>query len=234
MDEADSIFIDEARTPLIIANPTRLAEPEEQVVYHWADELARQMKRDEHFTLDLKKDKIELTDAGRQLVRYSNPPTGEHARRWTSCSRRSRTALHAHYRFLRDQHYMIDNEKKIVIIDEGTGRPMPDRHWRDGLHQAVEAKERVPINMRQRPRGPDHLPELLPAVHEARRHERHAAAELLGAAEGVQAVDDAGADEQADHPRRRCRTACSRPRTRSSTPWSQKMQRDARRPAGRC
>ena len=54
-------------------------------------------------------------------------------------------ALQAHYRFRRDQHYMIDKDK-IVIIDEFTGRRMPDRHWREGLHQAVEAKEGVPIN----------------------------------------------------------------------------------------
>ena len=54
-------------------------------------------------------------------------------------------ALQAHYRFRRDQHYMILKDK-IVIMDECTGRPMPDRHWREGLHQAVEAKEGVPIN----------------------------------------------------------------------------------------
>ena len=56
-------------------------------------------------------------------------------------------SLQAHFRFQRDHQYMINDEKKIVIIDEGTGRPMPDRTWRDGLHQAVEAKEGVPINM---------------------------------------------------------------------------------------
>jgi preprotein translocase subunit SecA len=56
-------------------------------------------------------------------------------------------ALHAHYRFRRDQHYMVDDKtKKVIIIDEFTGRRMPDRHWREGLHQAVEAKEGVPIN----------------------------------------------------------------------------------------
>jgi preprotein translocase subunit SecA len=55
-------------------------------------------------------------------------------------------ALHAHYRFRLDQHYMIHKDK-IVIVDEGTGRPQPDRHWRDGLHQAVEAKEGVPITV---------------------------------------------------------------------------------------
>jgi preprotein translocase subunit SecA len=147
VDEADSIFIDEAKTPLIIANPTRAAEPDEQVVFLWANQIAREMKRDIHFTLNLKKDKIEITDDGRHLVRYSNPPTGKHAKAMDKLLESVEKGLQAHYRFARDQHYMVNKEGKIVIIDEGTGRPMPDRHWRDGLHQAVEAKEMVQINM---------------------------------------------------------------------------------------
>ncbi|MBY0458491.1 MAG: preprotein translocase subunit SecA, partial [Gemmataceae bacterium] len=147
VDEADSIFVDEAKTPLIIANPTRAAEPEEQVVFKWADALARQMKRDEHFLMNAKKDKIEITDAGKHLVRYSNPPTGKNAKAMDKLLEAVERGLHAHYRFTRDHHYMVSSEQKIVIIDEGTGRPMPDRHWRDGLHQAVEAKEGVQINM---------------------------------------------------------------------------------------
>jgi preprotein translocase subunit SecA len=147
VDEADSIFVDEAKTPLIIANPTRLAEPDEQVVYVWADQVARSMRRDEHFSLNVKKDKIELTDSGRHMIRYSDPPTGKHAKAMDKLQEAVERGLHAHYRFTRDHHYMINSEGKIVIIDEGTGRPMPDRHWRDGLHQAVEAKEKVPINM---------------------------------------------------------------------------------------
>ncbi len=147
VDEADSIFIDEAKTPLIIASATRLAEPEEQVVYHWADRVARSMTRDEHFTLNLKKDKIEISEEGRQLIRYSEPPSGKHAKAMDKMIEAVERSLHAHHRFARDQHYMINSENKIIIIDEGTGRPMPDRHWRDGLHQAVEAKESAPINM---------------------------------------------------------------------------------------
>lgn len=147
VDEADSIFVDEAKTPLIIANPTRLAEPDEQIVYLWADRIARAMRRDEHFALNLKKDKIELTDAGRHMIRYSDPPTGKHAKAMDKLQESVERGLQAHYRFTRDHHYMINSENKVVIIDEGTGRPMPDRHWRDGLHQAVEAKEGVPINM---------------------------------------------------------------------------------------
>jgi preprotein translocase subunit SecA len=147
VDEADSIFIDEARTPLIIANPTRDATPEEQIVFKWADGVAQRMTRDEHFRIDLKKDKIETLDAGRALIRYSNPPTGAHAEALDKLIEQVEKSLHAYHRFTRDQHYMINPEGKIVIIDEGTGRPMPDRHWRDGLHQAVETKEGVKITM---------------------------------------------------------------------------------------
>ncbi len=147
VDEADSIFVDEARTPLIIANPTRDATPEEQVVYRWADVVAKQMNMNEHFRLDLRKDKIEILDAGRQLVRYANPPTGANAEAMDKLLEQIEKSLHGYHRFAKDHHYMINQEGKIVIIDEGTGRPMPDRHWRDGLHQAVEVKENVKVTM---------------------------------------------------------------------------------------
>ena len=144
VDEADNIFIDEARTPLIIGGPSREATKEEQLVYDWADNLAIQMKPHEHFGLDQKKQKLELTEEGRGLIRYSNPPIGKHSHAMDKLHEHVERALHAHYRFRRDQHYMIE-DNKVVIIDEGTGRRMPDRHWREGLHQAVEAKEKVPV-----------------------------------------------------------------------------------------
>ncbi len=150
VDEADSIFIDEARTPLIIATATRLATEEEARVFHWADELGKQMKHEEHFTWDVRKQKLELTSAGKKMMMWANPPTGGGAgtksRTVDKLTEHVERALQAHYRFRRDQHYMIDKKGKVVIIDEFTGRPMPDRHWREGLHQAVEAKEGVPVN----------------------------------------------------------------------------------------
>jgi preprotein translocase subunit SecA len=146
VDEADNIFIDEARTPLIISAPTRLASPEEQIVFLWADEVVRRMEPGRHFLLDEKKQKLELTAEGKQLARWSNPPTGPHSHAMDKLYEHLEQALHAHHRFRLDQHYMID-KGKVVIIDEFTGRRMPDRHWREGLHQAVEAKERVPINL---------------------------------------------------------------------------------------
>jgi preprotein translocase subunit SecA len=148
VDEADNIFIDEARTPLIIAGPTRLATPEEGKVYAWANDLARSMKPEQHFHFDAKKQKLELTREGQQLALYSNPPTtGADSLAMDKLHERLEQALHANHRFRLDHHYMIDEkDKKIVIIDESTGRRMPDRHWREGLHQAVEAKEGVPIH----------------------------------------------------------------------------------------
>ncbi len=145
VDEADNIFIDEARTPLVISTGTRQATPEEQVVFVWADGLAKQMQRDQHFTIDEKKQKVELTDLGKQMIRWSNPPMGEHSHAMDKLHEHCERAIHANHRFRRDQHYMV-HEDKIVIIDESTGRPMPDRHWNEGLHQAVEAKEGVTIN----------------------------------------------------------------------------------------
>ena len=120
--------------------------------------VAREMKRDEHFT--------HRPEEGQDRADRRRPAPGPLLRTRRPASTRKamdklleavEQALHAHYRFGRDQHYMINNENKIVIIDEGTGRPMPDRHWRDGLHQAVEAKERRADQHGQpttRPRSP--------------------------------------------------------------------------------
>ena len=146
VDEADNIFVDEAKTPLVIAGPTRLASPDEARVYTWANELSVKMALDKHFTFDPKKQKLELTKDGESLVRYSDPPRiGAESLAVDKLHERLEHALQARYRFRRDQHYMVMKEK-VVIVDESTGRPMPDRHWREGLHQAVEAKEGVPIH----------------------------------------------------------------------------------------
>ena len=72
-----------------------------------------------------------------------SPPRNLAAPRRLDCS--DVDLSHAHHRFKRDQHYMVDKEK-VIIIDEFTGRRMPDRHWQEGLHQAVEAKEGVPVH----------------------------------------------------------------------------------------
>ena len=147
MDEADSIFIDEARTPLIIsAGPMRMATPEETIIYTWSNEVVQRMKPGEHFVVDTKKDKVELTEAGRQMARYSNPPTGQHTELMDKLFLKPWKSHEAYFRLVKDHHYMLIDDK-VVIVDESTGRPMPDRHWNEGLHQAVEAKEGVPIHL---------------------------------------------------------------------------------------
>src|SRR5260370_1429709 len=128
VDAADNIFIDEARTPLIYASPTRLATPDEQVVYHWSDRIAKTMVRDQHFTLDEKKQKIELTELGKEVARYANPPVGPHSHAMDKLHEHIERSLHAHFRFRIDQHYMIE-KGKLVIIDEYTDSRKPDRHF---------------------------------------------------------------------------------------------------------
>ncbi len=147
VDEADSIFIDEGRTPLVIANPTRPATEEEQVVYKWADGVVKGLLEKQHFTLDLKKEKVELTDEGKQVVRYSNPPSGQHAHAMDKLIKHIEKGVMAYRRFKRNEHYYVADDGKVVIIDERTGRAMPDRNWQEGQHQAVEAKEGVPITL---------------------------------------------------------------------------------------
>ncbi len=147
VDEADNIFIDDARTPLVISTGTRPASEEEAVVYKWADKLAKEMTRERHFYLDEKKSKVELTEDGRYLIRYSNPPFGAHSHAMDKLHEHVERAIQANHRFRLDQHYMV-LDKKIVIIDESTGRPMPDRQWNEGLHQAVEAKEGATITLK--------------------------------------------------------------------------------------
>jgi preprotein translocase subunit SecA len=154
VDEADNIFVDEARTPLVIAGATEPAGDAEAAVYHWANRQARVLVRDQDFRLDRKTQKLELTVEGRRRLRWSSPPADPDAPALDKLYEHVEKGLHAHHRLRRDQHYMIE-EDKIVIIDEGTGRRQPDRHWNDGLHQAVEAKEGVRVT-----RGSDHAAQI--------------------------------------------------------------------------
>src|SRR5207248_7327009 len=98
VDEADNVFVDDARTPLVISTGSRPATEEEAVVYKWADKLAKEMVRDTHFYLDEKKQKVELNDAGRYLIRYSNPPFGQHSHAMDKLHEHVERAIHANHR----------------------------------------------------------------------------------------------------------------------------------------
>ena len=140
VDEADNIFVDEARTPLVISAASEAAPAEVCGVYRWADRLARGMADGAHYECDEKTQAPRLLPAGRQSVRWSTPPGGKDAPAMDELCERVERSLYAHLRLHRDQHYILE-EDKVVIIDENTGRRMPDRSWHDGLHQAVEVKE---------------------------------------------------------------------------------------------
>jgi preprotein translocase subunit SecA len=139
IDEVDSVLIDEARTPLIISG--QVERPTEK--YLRADELARALKRDDHYEVDEKQRNILLNDEGfieseeflgvADLFDPQDP--------WAHYVFNS---IKAKELFIKDVNYIVRNDE-VIIVDEFTGRVMPGRRWSDGLHQAIEAKERVEI-----------------------------------------------------------------------------------------
>jgi len=143
IDEADSVLIDEAVTPLIISGDA--PNPEQVEAFQHAVELAEQLEEKTHYRVNERYREVEMTGEGkRQLERAAHPLGGL----WAGARRREELvvqALTARQFYVRDKQYVVQDEK-VVIVDEFTGRLMPDREWRDGLHQAVEAKEGMEVN----------------------------------------------------------------------------------------
>ena len=147
VDEADSVLIDEARTPMIISHEAEgLHEP---ALLAWAISAARGLQRGEHFSLADGRREVELRPEA--LAACPPLPAGIRpvwqARAWREqLLRQALTALHL---YQRDQHYILapsdEGALKVQIVDESTGRVMADRSWEQGLHQLIEAKERVPL-----------------------------------------------------------------------------------------
>jgi preprotein translocase subunit SecA len=143
VDEADSLLIDEAVTPLIISGD---APNEEQVeAYVQAADAARELVRGKHYKVSERYREVELTSEGkREAARL----TEAHGGLFAGSRRREELitqALNAKHFFVNGQQYVVQ-DGEVVIVDEFTGRLMPDRNWRDGLHQAVESKEQLEVN----------------------------------------------------------------------------------------
>ncbi len=143
VDEADSVLIDEARTPMIISREApALYEPE---LLQWAIDAARGLQRDRHFRIGAARD-LELLPGAADAC----PPLPEGARAvWRARTWRElllRQALTALHLFELDQHYILA-DGKVQIVDESTGRVMADRSWEQGLHQLIEAKEGVELTL---------------------------------------------------------------------------------------
>lgn len=143
VDEADSILIDEARTPLIIGL-TQPNDPATVNLFRWSNRATFQLEPRKDYVYEPERRSAWLTDIGcRKVVLMSKPSllsSMDTERIYTQVEK----ALTARHAFERDRDYVIV-ENKIVIVDEGTGRVMDGRKWQDGLHQAIEAKELVPI-----------------------------------------------------------------------------------------
>ncbi|HWC46042.1 MAG TPA: preprotein translocase subunit SecA, partial [Casimicrobiaceae bacterium] len=153
VDEVDSILIDEARTPLIISGQS----DDNVETYYRLNELPPKLTRQQEekgpgdYWVDEKAHQVLLSEEGHEKVEQllaaaglTPPGSSLYDAHNISLVHHLYAALRAHALFHRDQHYVVQNGE-VVIVDEFTGRLMPGRRWSDGLHQAVEAKEGVPI-----------------------------------------------------------------------------------------
>jgi preprotein translocase subunit SecA len=153
VDEVDSILIDEARTPLIISGPSEDSTNLYQAMNEVPPLLTRQAeeKADGDYWVDEKAHQVHVSEAGHEKIedilgRRGLLAEGEslYAPQNIVLMHHMLAALRAHALYLRDQHYVVQNGE-VIIVDEFTGRLMPGRRWSEGLHQAVEAKEKVAI-----------------------------------------------------------------------------------------
>ena len=146
VDEADSVLVDEARTPLIISNSGKMEQ--EEATYRDAIRMASKLSHPRDFTIDARDKEVKLTDFGKAQVRhFTRGKSGV----WSGAKRSSelvRQALAALHVYVLDKHYLV-KEGKVQIIDEYTGRVMADRSWERGLHQMIETKEDCAISGRQ-------------------------------------------------------------------------------------
>lgn len=140
VDEVDSILIDEARTPLIISAPAA----ENPDSYYQFSKIAAKLT-DEDYILDEKRRSVALTDEGvekvQKMLGIKNLYTPEYVRSVYHMDQ----ALRAQTLFKRDKDYVVTTEGEVIIVDEHTGRLMQGRRYNEGLHQAIEAKENVPV-----------------------------------------------------------------------------------------
>jgi|LauGreDrversion4_2_1035121.scaffolds.fasta_scaffold68683_2 preprotein translocase subunit SecA len=153
VDEVDSILIDEARTPLIISGAAEDSSELYQKINRLIPHLIQVKEEGDggHFTIDEKQKQTHLTDVGHEKVEQlliDNGLVDEgdslYDARNIILMHHVNAALRAHKIFQKDVDYIVQ-DKQVVIVDEHTGRTMQGRRWSDGLHQAVEAKEGVPI-----------------------------------------------------------------------------------------
>lgn len=142
IDEVDSILIDEARTPLIISG----GEFNSQNLYMDADRVTKRLKKEVDYTVDVKTKNVSLTEDGSKQVEKLTNIGNLYDLDNTAFVHHLNQSLKANFGFKKDVDYVIENNE-IIIVDQFTGRLMHGRQFSDGLHQAIEAKEGVKINV---------------------------------------------------------------------------------------
>ncbi|HIU70357.1 MAG TPA: preprotein translocase subunit SecA [Candidatus Enterosoma merdigallinarum] len=140
IDEADSILIDESRTPLIISGGSGITASS----YVTADRAVKGLRKDRDYTIDVEKKTCSLTDHGVELIQKAFSIDNLFDAQWADLTHRIQQALKANYIMKRDTEYMVQDDE-ILLIDGFTGRVMKGREYSDGLQQAIQAKEHVSI-----------------------------------------------------------------------------------------
>jgi preprotein translocase subunit SecA len=146
VDEADSILIDEARTPLIIAAPPTAEQRQAAACHKWSAAVVGNFQEGEDYTYDPEKRRAELTRAGCHKARSLPKPPELDTVGMVNIYRYIEQAIMVAREYHRDRQYVVRNGE-VVIVDEFTGRLGEGRKWRDGVHQAVEAKEKLAITV---------------------------------------------------------------------------------------
>ena len=145
VDEADSILIDEARTPLIVSSLPLDDVQATLELYRWSSQAAQQLIEDTHYEEEEQNKNITLTAAGRRHARSIARPKNLQGCDIVEMYQHLERAIHVQRNLHRDRHYVL-RDGEVVIVDEFTGRLAEGRRWRDGIHQAVEAKEGLAIS----------------------------------------------------------------------------------------
>ena len=140
VDEVDSILVDEARTPLIISGPSE----ESTDKYYRINQVIPRLRKEKDYTIDEKSRTVVLTEEGVSRVESYLKVQNLYEPKNMELLHHVNQALKAHTLFKRDVDYVV-KEGEVIIVDEFTGRVMPGRRYSDGLHQALEAKEKVKI-----------------------------------------------------------------------------------------
>ena len=199
-DEADSLMIDEACTPLIIGAshgdsccsadsshsslqddraPTGL-----QAAFVWASRRAPDAIEDEHYRYNARDLKVELTKEGREWVRHQSHVDRQNQMGAFALYEMMERAIKVERDFHRDQQYVVRDDE-VIIVSEHTGRLGEGREWHDGLHQAIQAREGLPITVSDHARSSHHLSSVIPFIPSSRWNDRHGSQRGAGIAKGL-------------------------------------------------